>query len=198
MFTGIVKAMGKIEKIKQGKDFLIFGIKNIKFYREANLGSSICVDGVCLTVFKKYRGLLLFAIMQETLHKTVLGEKRVGDLVNLENSLKVGDELGGHFVYGHVNTVASVTKVQTIGKDKLINLKVDNKYKKYLVVEGSIAVDGTSLTIARVKDNIFTISLVEYTLQNTTLGKLQKGDKTNIEFDMMLKYLANLKNISKI
>ncbi|HBU06741.1 MAG TPA: riboflavin synthase [Candidatus Magasanikbacteria bacterium] len=192
MFTGIIKSIGIIEDIKQENDSLRFFVSCPKIYNEAELGSSVCISGVCLTVAEKINDDLVFELMPETLRKTIFRNKKPGSKINLESSLHVGDELGGHFVYGHVNTVGKVVDIKNEGEDKLVSIEVDDEYKKYLVAEGSVAVDGVSLTIARTNKNIFTVSLIQYTLLETTLGILQIGDEVNIEFDMMLKYLENL------
>ena len=161
------------------------------------MGSSVCVSGVCVTVTAKEENNLVFEVMPETLRKTIFKNKKVDDKVNLEKSLNVGDELGGHFVYGHVNTVGKVVGIEKEGNDKLVSIEVDGGYRKFLVREGSVAVDGVSLTIARVEENIFIVSLIEYTLSETTLGTLQVGAQVNIEFDMMLKYLENIVKFKK-
>lgn len=192
MFTGIIKSMGLIQDIKTENGSLRFFILCPDVFENFNVGSSVCVSGVCLTVTAKVNKNLVFELMPETLRKSAFKNKKIGDRVNLENSLNVGDELGGHFVYGHVNTVGKVVKIENEGEDKLVSVEVDSEYEKYLVDEGSIAIDGVSLTIARTDKNIFTVSLIQYTLAETTLGILSAGDSVNIEFDMMLKYLDKL------
>ncbi len=189
MFSGIVETVGKIKKIEhQGQGFLFY-IEMEKLIKKLKLGSSVCVQGVCLTVRAKSGRVVEFEVMPETLRKTVLKDKKVGALVNLELSLKVGQELGGHFVYGHVDEVGKVTKIVKEGTNILIYLKIDKPWQKYLAAECSVTVDGVSLTVARIKGNIFAISLIEYTMTNTTLGNLKVGDEVNVEFDMIAKYL---------
>lgn len=192
MFTGIIKSIGVIKEIKKVNESLLYYLNCPEIFEKVTDGSSVCVSGVCLTVTNKVDSSLVFEVMPETLRKTIFKNKKVGDKVNLESSLQVGDDLGGHFVYGHVNTVGKVVGIEKEGNDKLVSIKVDEEYKKYLVGEGSIAVDGVSLTIARVKENIFVVSLIEYTLSETTLDTLQVGDEVNIEFDMMMKYLEKI------
>lgn len=197
MFTGIIKAVGIIKNVKKEKKSLRFFISCSKIYNQVYLGSSVCVSGVCLTVAAKKNINLVFELMPETLRKTIFKNKKSGDKVNLETALRVGDELGGHFVYGHVNCVGRVIDIKNEGADRLISIKIDSKYKRYLIAEGSVAVDGVSLTIAKTNRNIFIVSLIQFTLAETTLGLLQIGDEVNIEFDMMLKYLEKLIKSSK-
>jgi len=192
MFTGIIKSMGLIKNILKENDSRRFFIFCPDIYEKVEAGSSVCVSGVCLTVTGKDNNNLIFEVMPETIRKSILGRVKVGDKLNLENSLSVGDEMGGHFVYGHVNTVGKVVNIENEGEDKLVSVEVSPDYDKYLVDEGSIAIDGVSLTIARTNKNIFTVSLIQYTLAETSLGALEVGDRVNIEFDMMLKYLEKL------
>lgn len=206
MFTGIVRAMGEI--IERDQTGLI--IQSPTGFR-VSAGDSIAVDGVCLTVSKVKRGRWRFEVMSETLKKTTIGHRaiarwraRPGDQVNLERALKVGDEIGGHFVYGHVDGVGEVLSTPRTrrgappfakgGAGWWIKIKPSAKLMKYIVPQGSIAIDGVSLTVARVGKSNFTVSLVPYTLKHTTLGSLKKGDKVNIEVDMMAKYLDRIKN----
>ena len=192
MFTGIIKTIGEIQAIMKENDSLRFFISCPKIFENVDQGSSVCVSGVCLTVTGKDNSNLIFEVMPETIRKSILGTVKVGDKLNLENSLLVGDEMGGHFVYGHVNTVGRVVNIENEGEDKLVSVEVVDEFEKYLVDEGSIAIDGVSLTIARTNKNIFTVSLIQYTLAETSLGSLKVGDSVNIEFDMMLKYLEKL------
>lgn len=194
MFSGIVEKMGKIKSIKKFGAGFLFVIERGQIAKKIKNGSSVCVSGACLTVRKRIGSNLEFEIMPETLRKTILGSLKIGSKINLETSLKVGQELGGHFVYGHVDDVGEVVEVKKEGKNWLMSIKINTKWQKYLVPEGSVAVDGVSLTVARVKNTVFTVSLIEYTLKKTMLGKLKIGDKVNVEFDMLAKYLEKLKN----
>ncbi|MBD3311461.1 MAG: riboflavin synthase [Candidatus Magasanikbacteria bacterium] len=189
MFSGIIKEMGEIVEIKPKAQGFIFVIKELDAASRVEFGASICNSGVCLTVFEKKDGKIFFEVMPETLRKTSLGQKKIGDKVNLETSLKVGDEIGGHFVYGHVDCVGKVENIVAEGDNKLVSIKIPSEWMQYITPEGSVAVDGVSLTVARVEESGFTVSLIEYTLKNTTLGRLKIGDKVNIEFDMLAKYV---------
>lgn len=190
MFTGIIKNIGIIKKIEKKAEGLVFFVSCSDIFNQIKVADSVCTTGVCLTVFDKEDDCLLFEIMPETLRKTTLGEKTAGNKINLETSLKVGDELGGHFVYGHVDCVGLTTNIVQEGNNKLVTIELPAEWMKYLAPEGSVAVDGVSLTVARIHDKKLVVSLIEYTLDNTTLGDLQIGDKVNVEMDMLAKYVA--------
>lgn len=192
MFTGIVETIGILKKISpMGKGFLL-EIQSGKILKKVKPGDSICTQGVCLTLRKKQNKLLQFEVMPETLRKTVLGSKKTNDKLNLETSLKIGQELGGHFVYGHVDTVGKVKAIKPEGKNLLVSILISKEWQKYITHEGSVTLDGTSLTVANFKKNIFTVSLIDYTLKNTTLGSLKVGDGINVEFDILAKYVEKI------
>lgn len=184
MFSGIVKEIGSIASVD--KKHLIVSCSGI--VPQVIAGSSVSVSGVCLTATAILENALAFAVMPETLRKTTLGEKRIGDAVNLESSLRLGDEIGGHFVYGHVDGVGTVTNVQKESDAILVTIKLPQELLRCMTPQGSVAIDGVSLTIARLDDDMITVSLVPYTLSQTTLGTLKNGDTVNIECDMLAKY----------
>ncbi|MFH1286296.1 MAG: riboflavin synthase [Candidatus Magasanikbacteria bacterium] len=193
MFTGIVKSIGIIKEIKPKGDGYFFSI-GTSLLEYVAIGSSLAVGGVCLTVCEKEGDVIKFEIMPETLRKTILESKKEGDSVNIEPSLKIGDEVGGHFVYGHVDGVGKVLEIAKDGDGVLVSIEPPKNLMKYIAPQGSIAVDGVSLTIAQVNKDSFMVSLVSYTLVNTTLGKLEVGGGVNIETDMLAKYLERIKN----
>jgi riboflavin synthase len=127
--------------------------------------------------------------MGETLKKTTLGDKNVGDVVNLEASLRLGDEVGGHFVFGHVDATGEIKEIKKLINSYLVSVRVIQKLMKYVVPQGSVTIDGVSLTVARVGKSDFTVALVDYTLRRTTLKDVQKGDRVNVECDMLAKYI---------
>lgn len=190
MFTGIVKDVGTIERIEQQPKGLRLLIRPNALALDKELGASIAVNGVCLTVAAQDE-TFVFDVMSETLSKTTLGDLKKGDLVNLESSLKVGDELGGHFVYGHVDAVAMVEEVVSQEDETLVSIRVPVSLTQYIVLHGSIAFDGVSLTVARLENDLVTVSLVAHTLAHTTFDKLEKGSKVNVEVDMLAKYICN-------
>ena len=201
MFTGIVLSTGEIISIEPQKDGLRLCIESAFIAGRAKLGSSVSVSGVCLTVSKKEGKKLWFDVMEETVTKTTLAKKRMGDRVNLEPSLRLGDEVGGHFVYGHTDTVGEIKEIITakagsrpyggtkLRNSRLLRTGLTKKFMKYIAAQGSVTIDGVSLTVARVGKSDFTVSLVEYTLEHTTLKFLKKGDRVNVECDMIAKYV---------
>lgn len=192
MFTGIITEVGGIVSKKTKLEGIVLVVKSKDISKNVKNGSSVCISGICLTVIKKQKNNLYFDVMPETLKKTVLGEKQEGDKVNMEGTLRAGDELGGHFVYGHVDGVGVVISLQNQGDNRLIKFKPSSDMMQYIAPQGSIGIDGVSLTVAQFDKDTFTVSLIPFTLKNTTLGKLQTGDKVNLEADMLVKYIKKL------
>lgn len=192
MFTGIIAGVGTIVKKKANSSGLSLTIETNDIAKDLKKGSSIAVNGACLTVKEIEKSAISFDIMNETIKKTTLNYKKVGDRVNLEPALRVGDELGGHFVYGHADGVGEIISVEDIGNDRLLTIKPPKDLEKYIVPQGSIAIDGVSLTVAKLSGTTFTVSLIPFTLENTILGELKAGDKVNLENDMLAK--ASLKS----
>jgi riboflavin synthase len=181
MFTGIVQAVGRIEKldplqVKTGRLPLA----------DVRIGDSICVQGCCLTVVRKSKGRLWFDVSKETLRVTA-GLDRPGD-VNLEKSLGLGDKLGGHLVTGHVDGVGAVQR----RSEGLLQVKVPKALSRYVARKGSICIDGVSLTVNRVHGDTFDVNLIPHTLKVTTLGRLARGSKVNLEVDLVARYVARL------
>jgi riboflavin synthase len=177
MFTGIVVEVGEVNEKTKSK----IRVKTKNLAKDVMLGSSICVGGVCLTVSGIDEDILSFDVMDETIKKSIFGEK-----VNLEGSLRAGDEIGGHFVYGHVDGVGEVvSKIKNYTK-----IKPPYDLMKFIAPQGSIAIDGVSLTVSSFEESTFTVSLIPFTLENTTLGELKVGSKVNLEVDMLAKYVA--------
>ena len=188
MFTGIIKNKGTIEDIQGNKFF----IKSEKIAPKLKLGSSITVDGVCLTVSKKDKDIFFVDIMPETKRVTTLGSLKRGDQVNLEPALTLGEELGGHFVTGHIDGVGRVVARRKEKDSVILEIVPPPDLMKYIAYKGSIALDGVSLTVANVERDRFSVALIPYTLEVTTLSKKKIGDKVNIEVDMMAKYIEKL------
>jgi riboflavin synthase len=188
MFTGIIISKGVIKEIKEKEEGVVIYLEVGDLVEKVKKGSSVSVGGICLTVVDINDQVLGFDVMPETLKKTVLGQKKIGDKVNLELTLRVGDEVGGHFVYGHVDGVGEVVSVENQGDNRLVTIKPPEELMKYLSPQGSMAIDGTSLTVASFDESTFTISLIPFTLEETTLGDLKVGDKVNLEADMLLKH----------
>ena len=181
MFTGIVAAVGRIEKLKP----LQVATGRLPL-RDVRIGDSICVQGCCLTVVKKAKGKLWFDVSRETLRVTA-GLDRPGE-VNLEKALGLGDKLGGHLVTGHVDGVGIVLK----HSGGFLQVRVPKPLARYVARKGSICIDGVSLTVNRVKGAVFEVNLIPHTLKVTTLKRLARGTKVNLEIDLLARYLERL------
>ncbi len=193
MFTGIIQSLGRVTTIQSDGDggFSLL-IQNGTIAANSQIGESIAVNGVCLTITKIPHENLLFQIGPETVLKSNLGDLHAGDFVNLEQALKIGDRLGGHFVQGHVDGIGHIESRTQQGSWEMISIRCPEFLTKYMVEKGSIAVDGISLTLVRVNNTNFEIMLIPHTLDNTTLGQKKIGDRVNLETDMLAKHVAKL------
>ena len=194
MFTGIVTALGEVKAVET-----LPGLTRLTIaapYANADIGASIAHDGVCLTVVETethQNGMsYVVEIAAESLALTTMGDLKVGDRVNLERSLKVGDELGGHIVQGHVDGLGKVVSVRQDGEGWRIKVKPPHEIAHLIAQKGSIAIAGVSLTVNEVDDAGFGVLIIPHTWAVTTLAKLQPGDKVNLEADMMARYAARL------
>lgn len=192
MFTGIVERTGKIKKIedKEGKVYFIIEAKD--FLDNTKNGDSISCDGACLTVIRRSDSDFTVELMPETLRVTKFIDSKVGDLINLERSLKIGDRVDGHFVMGHVDAVGIIKEVISEGEYTDLVIKVPEKILKYLAYKGSASINGVSLTIASEDRDQFKVCLISHTMEITNLSELQKNDKVNVEVDMIARYLEKL------
>ena len=191
MFTGIIKNTGNIKKIYiKNNNCAIEIFSKIKFSKK-EIGSSISCSGVCLTLTKYKNKNLSFYVSKETIKRSNLSILKINDIVNLEKPIKFGDRISGHFIQGHIDTMARVKKITLSGKAWNIDFSFEKKFKKFLINKGSIAINGVSLTIAKVKKNIFQVVVIPHSLKLTNLIKLQEKDLVNIEFDILLKYIKN-------
>ena len=188
MFTGIVEELGKVESISTGK----ITVSAQKALEGTDLGDSIALNGVCLTVINIDDNRLSFETMPETLKRTNLSLLKIGDEVNLERALAVGGRMGGHFVQGHVDGTGQVQSLTSDGEATIVKFKAPKELMRYIVEKGFIAVDGTSLTVVDCDVSSFSVSLVGYTKQNTVLGKKRVSDTVNLEVDILAKYVENL------
>ena len=192
MFNGIIKNTGLITRIFRKKNNCILEISSKMKMSNNEIGSSICCSGACLTIEKYNKNFIQFYVSKETIKKTSFKFLKKGSLINLEKSLKFGERISGHFVQGHVDTTCTVGTIQLVGRSRLINLKLPNKFMHYLIPKGSITLNGVSLTIAKILKNGFQISIIPHTLKLTNLIYLKKKDLINIEFDILGKYIKNL------
>ncbi len=194
MFTGIVETVGKIISIKKEKGNIIFSVE-ADFTSELKEGQSVAHNGVCLTVEKISGKNYFITAVKETLSKTNLGKLKVGDKINLERSLKVGDRLDGHFVQGHVDTTARVKSIKKEKGSWLFSFEVKSqklKVKSLIIEKGSICVSGISLTVVETKRNNFSVAIIPHTFSNTNFSAMKKGDEANIEFDILGKYIKKI------
>ena len=191
MFTGIIQSIGKL---KQEKNFLIIEIIDQPF--DMQIGDSIAVDGICLTVKEISNNQFKVDVSEETLKKTTLGDQsRINRIVNLEPALRISDRLGGHIVSGHIDGLGKVENLEKLEKSWLLSIRWQNKsFSKYVVDKGSICVNGISLTIAKSENHgeIFTIAIIPHTWSNTNLKFLSIGDSVNLEGDALIKYVEKL------
>jgi len=191
MFTGLIDDVGTIERVAETPAGLEFTIRCR--YTDLADGESIAVQGACLTVREHAPSRMVVAAVQTTLGRTALGDWAVGTRVNLERSLRLGDRLGGHIVQDHVTAVTTEVHVQQACDALLIDIAVPAELFPLLVLHGSVAVDGVSLTVNELpRENVLQISLIEYTLRHTTLGDLRPGARVHLEADVMGKYARQL------
>ncbi|MBL6429301.1 MAG: riboflavin synthase [Maritimibacter sp.] len=191
MFTGIITDIGRIAEVTRTED-LRARIATAYDTSRIELGASIASDGVCLTVTRLGPDWYEVFVSGETLNKTNLGGWEVGKRVNLERALKVGDELGGHIVSGHVDGVAEVTDVHDEGDSTRISFKVPGDLARFIAPKGSVALNGTSLTVNEVDGDTFGVNLITHTKEVTTWGDVRVGDKVNLEIDTLARYVARL------
>jgi riboflavin synthase len=181
VFTGIVTERARVVSFEDGRLVIESGLG-------AEIGDSVSVDGVCLTVTERVNGRLAFDVMPETLSRA----KTFRPEVNLEAALRAGDPLGGHYVQGHVDGVGRVRANEAEGESRRVRIDASPEILRYCVEKGSIAVDGVALTITALEGNTFEVALVQHTLEVTTLGRLEPGDEVNLEVDVLAKYVERL------
>lgn len=197
MFTGLIQEVGTIVSVTtnaEGKEFVIRAPGLIK---DVQIDDSVATNGVCLTATKIQGDNFRVQAIHMTLEKTSIGFLRAGDPVNLELSLRPQDRLGGHFVQGHVNALGKIKQIKTMGENWEIEISFAPELRKYMISEGSIALDGISLTIARLTSETLTVAIIPHTLEKTTLGRKKIGDHLNIEVDMVAKYIENFLRFDK-
>ena len=194
MFTGIIKNTGKIVNIRKiNKGFEIEILSNFVL-KKKDIGSSISVNGACLTLTKFIKKKIFFFISYKTYEITNFKYLKKNNFVNLERSLKFGDEIAGHFVQGHVDTTGKVISVKKLIKTWTIVISLPANFNSFLVDRGSICINGVSLTIVKVKKNTFSLVVIPHTLKITNIINLKKGDTVNVEIDIVIKYLNSLNN----
>jgi len=194
MFTGIIRNIGKVEKSWKKAGSLFIAIKKPKNWK-VKVGDSVSTDGVCLTVKETKKNSYITELMPETLKRTTFGRK-IPKMVNLERPLTLNSSLDGHIVLGHVDAVGKITGIKSMSSSRVYSVSFPKKHSKLMAEKGSVALDGVSLAVAGTSPDRFSVSLTDYTLQNTILGEKKAGDLVNIEFDILAKYVVN-KNMVK-
>ena len=199
MFTGIVSHIGIVKKISHPDDWELSldvindnNLDNDFDLSSISIGASISCSGICLTLKKVLNNTLFFDVSEETRKKTNFSNWKVGSLINLEKSLKVGDELGGHFVYGHVDTIAVIRSIEKINGSYKITFSINRDFLKYFASKGSVSIDGVSLTVNDVDTDNFTVNIVPYTWTHTSFKNYNIGTVVNIEIDILARYLESL------
>ncbi len=193
MFSGIIEGRARLISkdssnniVKMQFEVSDIDISNLK------MGASIAVNGVCLTAMEYNDDCFSVEVSKETLTVTNLGLLNINDQVNIERSLRLGDSIDGHFVFGHVDEVAEVSSIQKDGAAKVVTFKIDSKNTSFLARKGSISINGVSLTVNRVIKNGFEVTIIPHTLERTIMDSYQIGSKVNIEYDMLARYVESI------
>ncbi len=192
MFTGIVREVGEVVALEGGAEGVRLAIRAPQTASRSAVGDSVAVDGVCLTVVDGDGETLAFEAVPETLARTTLGGLEEGAAVNVEPALRAGEPLGGHIVQGHVDGVGRVRSVEPEGDGVRMEIECGPELLRYCVRKGSVAVQGTSLTVAALGEEGFAVALIPHTLAATTLGRLRAGDAVNLEVDVLAKHVERL------
>ncbi len=193
MFSGIIENKGFVLKFEKKKDYRLVLDTDLK-YTDIKKGSSVCCNGVCLTVISKKKQnkytQLSFDVSQETVNCSNFNFIKIGDEINIEKSLRVGDEISGHFVFGHVDDTSKLISVKKLGDSHEIKLEISKKIKKFIAKKGSVSLNGISLTVNQVKNNFIALNIIPFTWLNTNLKELKIGDRINLEVDMLARYVT--------
>jgi riboflavin synthase len=192
MFTGIIEHLGKVTQIKKQADSAVIVVDIAQMSKDVNSGDSIAINGACLTVTHIKGSEVSFDVSTETLSKTTIGELKTSDRVNVESSLRIGDKLGGHFVTGHVDGVGAINRKESETGQCTMWFSVSKELANMMIKKGSVAVDGISLTIVDLEEKTFSVALIPYTLEETSLGFKKVGQKVNIETDMLGKWVKRI------
>ena len=195
MFTGIVEEMGRITDQEERGGLIVMTVEAPTLASGLEIGSSIAISGVCLTVTDLEGKCFKMDVSNETIHRTNLGRIEVGGKVNLELPLRVNDQLGGHIVQGHVDEVGTILTSVQQGGDVIMRIEYPRRSDPYIVEKGSVAVDGVSLTVAACGRGWFEVMLIPHTLAVTTLGEKGPGDEVNLEYDILAKHVVRLAEV---
>lgn len=197
MFTGLIEEVGRMDSIFNGEKSLKLTILAEKILQDIKIGDSISTNGVCLTVVKFTNNSFTVDVMPETLRNTNLSKLKRGSIINLERALKLGDRLGGHIVSGHIDGTGNIIEFKVEDNATWITIETTRDVIKYIIAKGSIAIDGTSLTVVDVHENSFRVSIIPITKDETILLKKSAGDEVNLECDMVGKYIERFLNFKE-
>ncbi len=197
MFTGLIQEIGTIVSVSQNTEGKEFVIRAPKIIKDIQIDDSVATNGCCLTATKISGDTFKVQAIHMTLQKTSIGYLKPNDKVNLELSLRPQDRLGGHFVQGHVNALGKIKEIKTTGENWEIEVNFPADLRKYMISEGSITLDGISLTIAKLTPETLTVAIIPHTLEKTTLGTKKVGEHLNLEVDMIAKYIENFLRFDK-
>jgi len=199
MFTGIIEETGEIAEISDAGDFRTIRIRGKSVFDDLRLGSSIAVNGVCLTVRSIAPNSFTAELSRETLDRTTLRRLEVGSVVNLERPMRGDSRFGGHIVQGHVDGVGQIRRFDRDGDAWNLEIELPADGSRYIVEKGSIAVDGISLTVASLPGPaVFSVAIIPHTFENTNLGTAKAGDAVNLEFDVLAKYVERMLNLREV
>ena len=195
MFNGIIHNTGKVRTIRKFKNSILLDIESNLYLKKKDIGSSISCNGVCLTLTKILGKRIYFYVSSETIKRSTFKIIKIGDLINLEKSINFGQEISGHFIQGHVDSVAKIKNINFIDKSWLVKLEIkDKKLSKFLQEKASISINGVSLTISKVSKKLFELNIIPHTLKLTNLKTLKKNDLVNVELDIFGKYIYKFTN----
>lgn len=197
MFTGIIEELGQVISLKKGNKSATLTLKGNKIFEDLKLGDSVAVNGVCLTATKISGNTFMADVMNETFHRSSLGNLKKGDVVNLERAMAANGRFGGHIVAGHVDDVGELVSIKKDDNAVWFTIKASKKIMKYCIEKGSITLDGISLTIAKLTQDTLSVSMIPHTIENTNFGVKKIGDLINLENDMVGKYIDKLIHFTK-
>lgn len=197
MFTGLVEEIGKISKIAKGSNSYQFSIQAKKVLSDLKLGDSVATNGACLTVVEVSNSSFSVDIMAETVNRTNFSQMKIGDPVNLERAMRLSDRLGGHLVLGHIDGIGKISHIKKEDIAHIISIEAPKEVLSQMLNKGSIAIDGISLTILKVTDEYFQVSIIPHTAQETTLLIKKAGEFVNLETDLIGKYVLNFLGTDK-
>ena len=192
MFSGIIQGQAILSTKKEIDSIVKMEFETTAFTpSDLDLGASIAINGVCLTATSLNKDSFSVDVSTETLKCTNIGELEVEDVVNIEQSLKIGDSIDGHFVFGHVDEVSTVQNIEVLDQTKILHFSLSQEGMRFVVKKGSIAIDGVSLTVNEVSNSGFQVMIIPHTLEKTSFNDFKKGTRANIEYDMLARYVQN-------